>query len=140
MGMNADRNRELGRGNQESLRSESPARAGGRHILVDLWVNDASPLRRVETWETLLPNACREAGATVLGARFHQFEPEGVTGIVLLSESHASVHTWPEAGLVTLDVFTCGSMDTAAVVARIREAIAPVRENLTVVYRGNVRE
>ncbi|GAB5536967.1 MAG: adenosylmethionine decarboxylase [Rubricoccaceae bacterium] len=107
---------------------------------MDLWVADASSLRHVETWETLLPDACRAAGATVLGSRFHQFEPDGVTGIVLLAESHASVHTWPEAGLATLDVFTCGSMDTVAVVDRIREALSPVRENMTVVYRGDVRE
>ena len=119
---------------------EAPTRAGGRHILVDLWVADASPLRRVETWETLLPDACRDAGATVLGSRFHQFDPDGVTGIVLLSESHASVHTWPEAGLATLDVFTCGSLDSNAVVARIREALSPVRETLNVVTRGDVRE
>ena len=109
-------------------------------MLVDLWVDDASPLRRVETWETLLPEACRAAGATVLGSRFHQFEPDGVTGIVLLAESHASVHTWPEAGLATLDVFTCGSMDSDLVVARIRDALAPVRERITVVHRGDVRE
>ncbi len=83
--------------------------AGGHHLLADFWVDDAEPLRRVAAWETRLPDACRAAGATVLGARFHQFEPEGVTGVVLLAESHASLHTWPEAGLVTLDVFTCGA-------------------------------
>ena len=94
-------------------------------------------MRRVETWETLLPEACRDAGATVLGARFHQFAPDGVTGIVLLAESHASVHTWPEAGLATLDVFTCGSLDAEAVVNRIREALDPVRETVTVVLRGD---
>ena len=111
--------------------------AGGHHLLVDFWVADAEPLRRVATWETLLPDACREAGATVLGARFHQFEPEGVTGIVLLAESHASLHTWPEAGLVTLDVFTCGALDAHAIVDRIRDALAPVRERVTAVDRGD---
>ena len=64
---------------------------------------------------------------------------EGVTGIVLLAESHASVHTWPEAGLVTLDVFTCGALDARAIVDRIRDALAPVvRERLTAVARGDV--
>lgn len=98
---------------------------------------DAEPLRRVASWEALLPEACRAAGATVLGARFHQFEPEGVTGIVLLAESHASLHTWPEAGLVTLDVFTCGALDAHAIVDRIRAALAPVRERVTAVDRGD---
>ena len=111
--------------------------AGGHHLLVDFWVADPEPLRRVATWEALLPEACREAGATVLGARFHQFEPEGVTGIVLLAESHASLHTWPEAGLVTLDVFTCGALDARAIVGRIRAALSPVRERVTAVVRGD---
>ncbi|MEM0963535.1 MAG: adenosylmethionine decarboxylase, partial [Bacteroidota bacterium] len=83
--------------------------------------------------------ACRAAGATVLGAQFHQFQPEGVTGIVLLSESHASVHTWPEAGLVTLDVFTCGALDAAAIVDAIRQRVSPVRERVTAVARGDAQ-
>ena len=126
----------------ERARAPSPAsprpQAGGRHVLADFWTDDARPLRRVETWEALLPAACRDAGATVLGARFHQFAPDGVTGIVLLAESHASVHTWPEAGLATLDVFTCGRLDAEAVVQCIRAALRPVREQVTVVHRGDV--
>lgn len=114
--------------------------AGGLHLLVDLWVDDPTPLRRAATWERLLPAACTEAGATVLGATFHQFEPEGVTGVVLLAESHASVHTWPERGLATLDVFTCGALDAEAVVERVRAAIDPVQERVTVVARGEVAE
>ena len=118
-------------------RPPQPA-AGGRHWLVDLWVDDPEPLRWAPVWEALVPEACRAAGATVLGSRFHQFEPEGVTGIVLLAESHASLHTWPEAGLVTLDVFTCGALDADAIVARIREAVGPVRrEAATSVLRGD---
>ena len=111
--------------------------AGGHHLLVDLWVDDPEPLRRVAFWQDLLPEACRSAGATVLGARFHQFEPEGVTGVVLLAESHASLHTWPEAGLATLDVFTCGALDAHAIVGRIRAALRPVRERTTAVARGD---
>ena len=114
--------------------------AGGHHLLVDFWVDDAEPLRRRATWEWLLPDACRAAGATVLGAHFHQFEPEGVTGVVLLAESHASVHTWPERGLATLDVFTCGALDAEAIVAAVRRALAPVRECVTAVARGDVAE
>ena len=111
--------------------------AGGHHLLVDLWVSDPEPLRHVATWEALLPEACRASGATVIGHRFHQFQPEGVTGIVLLAESHASVHTWPEAGLATLDVFTCGALDAHAIVDRIRAALSPVRERVTAVARGD---
>ena len=110
---------------------------GGHHLLADFWVDDAGPLERAEAWRERLPEACRAAGATVLGAQFHQFRPAGVTGIVLLAESHASVHTWPEAGLVTLDVFTCGALDAAAIVDAVRRWLGPTRERVTAVARGD---
>ena len=59
---------------------------------------------------------------------------------MLLAESHASVHTWPEAGLVTLDVFTCGALDAEAIVAAVRQRLAPVRERVTAVARGDVAQ
>jgi S-adenosylmethionine decarboxylase len=108
----------------------------GRHLLADFWTDDVEALRWVADWERMLPDACRRARATVLGARFHQFRPHGVTGIVLLAESHASVHTWPERGLATLDVFTCGSMDAAAVLDAVRAALRPTRERVTALERG----
>lgn len=115
-----------------------PARlAGGRHLLADLWTDDPAPLRRADLWRDLLPDACRRAGATVLGVHVHQFEPEGVTGVVLLAESHASVHTWPERGLATLDVFTCGAMDAGVVLALVRDALGATRADVTWIARGD---
>lgn len=52
--------------------------------------------------------ACEAAGATVLDYVWHQFDPHGVTCLVLLSESHLSIHTWPEKGSAAVDIFTCG--------------------------------
>ena len=107
-----------------------------RHLLYDLWVDTpgvlcwAPPLRR------LLVEAARTCGATVLADRFHQFEPHGVTGIVLLAESHVSIHTWPEEGLATLDVFTCGAMDAEGIIEAVRTSLRPTRERLTTVARG----
>jgi S-adenosylmethionine decarboxylase len=53
-------------------------------------------------------SAAKLAGATVLGAHFHRFSPHGLTGVVVLAESHISIHTWPEYGYAAVDVFTCG--------------------------------
>ena len=55
-----------------------------------------------------IASAAREAGATVLHWISHHFQPQGVTGLVLLAKSHLSIHTWPESGYAAMDVFTCG--------------------------------
>ena len=111
-------------------------RTGRRHILFDLWVDNAEVLKWAPPLRTLLVEAARASGATVLADRFHQFEPYGVTGILLLAESHVSIHTWPEEGLATLDVFTCGAMDTDLILNHVRAALAPTREQVETVLRG----
>ena len=80
----------------------------GKHLLLELKgcnkevLNDLSFLR-----ETLL-TAASEAGATVLGESFHRFNPQGVSGVVVITESHLFIHTWPEYGYAAADIFTCG--------------------------------
>ncbi|MGI8814438.1 MAG: adenosylmethionine decarboxylase [Pseudonocardia sp.] len=80
----------------------------GRHVLAELtgvdpdWLDDETMVRAALVW------ALAEAGATVLRTVAHRFEPRGLTVVAVLSESHASVHTWPEHGSAFLDVFTCG--------------------------------
>lgn len=53
-------------------------------------------------------NAAEETGATIIGEIFHQFSPQGVTGVVAIAESHLCIHTWPEYGYAAVDIFTCG--------------------------------
>jgi S-adenosylmethionine decarboxylase proenzyme len=53
--------------------------------------------------------AAIDCGATIMGESFHRFEPQGVSGVVVIAESHLSVHTWPEYGYAAIDVFTCGT-------------------------------
>ena len=109
---------------------------GYRHILYDFWVDDANLLRWVAPLRMLLLEATRESGATILNEQFHQFEPFGVTGVLLLAESHLSIHTWPEDGLATLDIFTCGAMDTELIIDHVRRELVPSRESLRTVLRG----
>lgn len=107
-----------------------------RHLLYDAWTDRTERLRWAPPWEALLTRAAEEAGATVLGHRFHQFEPWGVTGVVLLAESHLSLHTWPEEGLLTLDCFTCGAMDPDVIIRHVQNYLTPTRERRTVLERG----
>lgn len=84
-------------------------RVTGHHWLLDL--SDchapAEILEDAHTLERLVPAAARAAGMTVVGQVFHQFAPCGVTGAVILSESHVTVHTWPESRFVAIDVYVC---------------------------------
>ena len=107
-----------------------------RHLLYDLWTDDPALLQRVEPLRTVVLAATRDSGATVLADHFHQFEPQGITGVVLLAESHLSIHTWPEEGLITVDIFTCGAMDATCIVQRLRDTLTPRREHLTTIMRG----
>jgi S-adenosylmethionine decarboxylase proenzyme len=95
----------------------------------------AKPLRN------LCVRAALDAGLTVVGDRFFQFEPQGVTGTVLLSESHIAIHTWPEAGFVTVDVYVCNfktdNTAKAEQVFRVLEAaLQPARTRFQAIRRG----
>ncbi|NPA31090.1 MAG: S-adenosylmethionine decarboxylase [Chloroflexi bacterium] len=85
----------------------------GRHIIADLYGVAPELISRRETVEAILDEVVREARLTEEGRAYKQFEPYGVTGVVLLAESHLAIHTWPEHGLVNLDVFTCGEPEQA---------------------------
>ena len=81
----------------------------GRHILLDIWGADAGALNDVECIQEAMLGAAAAAGATVVDAIFHPFPVQGLSGVVILAESHISVHTFPEHGYAAFDVFTCGS-------------------------------
>jgi len=109
-----------------------------RHILYDVWPAEGHLLETIAPWRERLPAIAAAAGATILDQAFHQFQPRGMTGFLLLAESHLSVHTWPEAGLAAIDIFTCGAMDTEAIIAQLRCWLKPERERVTLVERGEV--
>ncbi len=80
----------------------------GRHILAELYGCDAELLNDCRLLEELMVEAAVEAGAEVREVAFHKFSPQGVSGVVVISESHLTIHTWPELGYAAVDVFTCG--------------------------------
>ena len=84
-------------------------KALGKHLLLEL--NDCDPklLNDISFIREIMLAAANESGATVLGESFHQFSPQGVSGVILIAESHLSVHTWPEHGYAGADIFTCGT-------------------------------
>lgn len=85
----------------------------GHHRLLEFCGCDPAILDDAPHLERLLAEACREAGATVLQSLLHRFSPQGVSGIVVISESHVAVHTWPEHAYAAIDLFTCGDPGVA---------------------------
>ncbi len=81
----------------------------GKHLLLELKDCNKEVLNDVGFLKGALIAAAGEAGAIVLGESFHQFNPQGVSGVVIIAESHLCIHTWPEYGYAAVDIFTCGN-------------------------------
>lgn len=95
----------------------------GTHLLIDLW--GANNLNSPEEIEALLVDAAKASGATVLYSYMHPFEPHGVSGVVVLAESHISIHTWPERNYAALDVFMCGEADPYQTISFLKSYFKP---------------
>ncbi len=80
----------------------------GRHVLAEVHGCKFEILNDLRKVQDIMVNAALEAGAEVREVAFHKFSPQGVSGVVVISESHLAIHTWPELGYAAVDVFTCG--------------------------------
>lgn len=109
----------------------------GRHLLADLRGIAAELLTQPELIERILLQAAQAAGATPIFSKFHQFgEGQGVTGVLLLRESHISIHTWPEHGFAAVDVFMCGDARPELAIGLVQQALAPRHSRVEEVVRG----
>ena len=92
--------------------SEQPVKfqalALGRHLTIEYYDCNASILADATRMEAIFVEAAKTSGATVLESSFHEFQPQGVSGIVVICESHFAVHAWPEHDYAAVDIFTCG--------------------------------
>jgi S-adenosylmethionine decarboxylase len=83
-------------------------KALGTHIVCELSGCDSAVLTDVDAVRDMMIGAAKAARATVMEVAFHRFQPQGVSGVVVLAESHISIHTWPELGYAAMDFYTCG--------------------------------
>jgi S-adenosylmethionine decarboxylase len=92
----------------------------GRHVIADLHDVSAEILCSIDFWKEILIDGAKKSGATVLSDHFHHFgEGYGLTGVIVLAESHISIHTWPEKNYAAIDVFMCGTCDPEVAVDHI---------------------
>ncbi len=82
----------------------------GTHLLIELRDCDPKILKNLEKVRKILVSAAKEAKATIINNSFHEFNPFGISGVVVIAESHLTIHTWPEYGYAAVDIFTCGDI------------------------------
>lgn len=80
----------------------------GKQILIEFYGCDVNLLNKPAALKEMLEDAARAARCTIIETLIHQFNPYGVSGVVVISESHLAIHTWPEYGYAAVDIFTCG--------------------------------
>ena len=107
-----------------------------RHTLLELHGCDAALLANSDALRPLLLEAVRAAGATIVAEIFHNFSPHGVSGVIVIAESHVAIHTWPEHRYAAVDVFSCSpKLDQAAMAKTIAAALGAERMESRVIER-----
>lgn len=113
----------------------------GLHYLLELSGVKPALLTDAELLEMTLEGCARRGGATVVKSMIHEFSPHGLSGVVVISESHIAVHTWPELDYVALDIFTCGAGDIAeAIYQEALGAFSPKNHIVRRLNRGPVTD
>ena len=107
----------------------------GKHYLLNLYGCSFVLLDNEQCLIDLLEHAATSSGATVVQTISKKFDPQGVTVLCLLSESHISIHTWPEEGMAAVDVYTCGTCDPKIGCDFIIEKLKPSNYELTFIQR-----
>ncbi len=95
-------------------------------------INDAGRV------EEIMNRAAEKSRATVIKSLFHTFSPHGVSGIIVIAESHFAIHTWPEYGYASVDLFSCGDFDYLSALEHIRHELRAVSYTYSVIERGRV--
>lgn len=108
----------------------------GRHLLVEYHGCNPSVLNDKDTIERLMKDAATAVGATIVQSVFHQFAPQGVSGVVVVEESHLSIHTWPEVGYASVDFYTCGACNPEHADSVLRAGLGATQAEIMVVDRG----
>jgi len=111
----------------------------GHHTLLDFYGCDPRRLKRARDIKTLLCAAVRAGGGRIVKTVFHNFSPYGVSGVVVITESHVTIHTWPEHGYAAVDVFSCSAkLDHASIRNHLRKALGARRTSRRTFGRGRL--
>ncbi len=109
----------------------------GRQILVEFYECESAKINDVEYIEATMLEATKAGKATIISHNFHKFSPYGVSGVVVIAESHVAIHTWPEYNYAAVDIFTCGdSIDPWIIQEYLKEALQSQNVSSVEMKRG----
>jgi len=108
----------------------------GRHVIAELWECEFDKLNDATYIERTFVEAALKSGAEVREVAFHKFAPQGVSGVVIISESHLTIHSFPEHGYASIDVYTCGDLDPTIAAKYIADALGSQTREMTEIPRG----
>jgi S-adenosylmethionine decarboxylase proenzyme len=112
-----------------------------QHTLLEMHECDPARLRETEALRPLVLEAIRASGGTIVTEIFHNFSPYGVSGVVVIAESHVAIHTWPEHGYAAVDVFSCSAkLDHERIGRLIAAAVVSQRQSVRTVARGEAEK
>src|SRR5437773_8284057 len=121
----------------DGKRRVSGLNALGRHLLLELFDCDLESINNLGSVKGALVEAARRAQATIVDVVFHEFNPFGISGVVVIAESHLSIHTWPEYRYAAVDIFSCGDVLQPEVAANyLVEQFAAERTSIVEMQRG----
>jgi len=114
-------------------------RSLGHQIIAEFYQCDSTRLNDADYVSRIMVEAAEQAGATIVAQTFHHFSPHGVSGAVIIAESHLSIHTWPEYGYAAVDLFTCGdSVSAEKAFDHLRESLDAAQVSTMEMHRGQV--
>ena len=109
----------------------------GRHLLLELYDCSSEALNSLESVKQAMVEAAKRAEATIIDVVFHEFNPFGISGVVVIAESHLSIHTWPEYRYAAVDIFSCGDVLQPEVAANyLVEQFGAERTSVVEMQRG----
>lgn len=112
----------------------------GKHVLVDMHGCDPELLKKVDFISEAMHQAAKASKATIVGKFFKQFDPWGVSGVIVIAESHISIHTWPEFGLASIDYFSCSEEPNInAAINCLAQALGAKKMQIAELARGNMK-
>jgi S-adenosylmethionine decarboxylase proenzyme len=121
------------------MRKEGRLKALGRHLLAEYHGCDPEILNSLEKLKERMLEAASRCGATVLESSFHYFSPHGVSGVVVIAESHLAIHTWPEYEYAAVDIFTCGTtVDPWAAFHHLKLSLGSKECSVREIIRGEI--